>query len=177
MHSSRTRRSILQDAAALGLLGMTGLLSPEAQANSLRVGQPAPPATLVALDGRRFATRDLLGRVVILTFLATWCEPCRDELPLLSDYQLAHGEKGLTVLGFSLDGPEEREAVRAMAAPLHFPIGLLSASDVAGYGRIWHIPVSFTIDRAGRLADDGWKDKHPVWTSERLERVVAPLLA
>jgi cytochrome c biogenesis protein CcmG/thiol:disulfide interchange protein DsbE len=176
LRSSRTRRAVLHNAAAFGLLGVTGLLAPAARASSLRVGQPAPPATLVTLDGKRLATSDLLGRVVILTFLATWCEPCRDELPLLSAYQQAHAAQGLTVLGFSLDESDHLDEVRAMAAPLRFPVGLLSASQAPGYGRIWHIPVSFTIDRAGRLADDGWKDKHPVWTSERLERVVAPLL-
>lgn len=141
------------------------------------MGQPAPPATLVTLDGRHLATQDLLGRVVILTFLATWCGPCREELPLHSDYLQEHASRGLTVLGFSLDTPDILDRVRAMAAPLHFPVGLLSASSAPGYGRIWRIPVSFTIDRAGRLADDGWKDKPPVWTRERLERVVAPLLA
>src|SRR5512140_576610 len=167
----------MRNAAALGLLGATGLLTPVARANSLQVGQPAPPATLVTLDGQRLSTSDYLGRVVVLTFLATWCVPCRDELPLLSDYQQRFAHKGLTVLGFSLDEPDQMADVRAMAAPLHFPIGLLSASQAPGYGRIWHIPVSFTIDRAGRLADNGWKDKKPVWTPERLERVVAPLLA
>jgi peroxiredoxin len=136
----------------------------------------APAATLVTLDGKHISTRGLLGNVVVLTFLATWCEPCREELPLLSDYQQAHQRKGFTVLGFSLDEPEDLEKVRKMAAPLRFPVGLLSASEAAGYGRIWHIPVSFTIDRSGRLADNGWKDKHPVWTPERLQRVVDPLL-
>jgi cytochrome c biogenesis protein CcmG, thiol:disulfide interchange protein DsbE len=131
---------------------------------------------LVTLDGKRLSTPDLRGQVVILTFLATWCEPCREELPLLSEYQQAHAAQGLTVLGFSLDEPEHLDEVRKMAAPLHFPIGFLSASQAPGYGRIWHIPVSFTIDRAGRLADDGWKDRNPVWTPERLERVVEPLL-
>ena len=178
LHSSRTRRAVLHNATALGLLAVTGLLRPPvARANALRVGQPAPPATLVTLDGKRLSTRDFLGRVVVLTFLATWCEPCRDELPLLSEYQQAHAEDGLTVLGFSLDESDRLDEVRAMVAPLHFPVGLLSASQAPGYGRIWHIPVSFTIDRAGRLADDGWKDKRPVWTAERLQRVVAPLLA
>jgi cytochrome c biogenesis protein CcmG/thiol:disulfide interchange protein DsbE len=152
------------------------LLAPAARASSLQVGQPAPPATLVTLDGSRLSTSDYLGQVVILTFLATWCVPCREELPLLSEYQQQHAANGLVVLGFSLDEPDQMVQVRAMAAPLHFPVGLLSASQAPGYGRIWHIPVSFTIDRAGRLADNGWKDKHPVWTPERLERVVAPLL-
>lgn len=168
---------MLQGAGAAALLGASGLLSRVASANALHVGQPAPPATLITLDGRSLATRDLLGRVVILTFLATWCGPCREELPLLSDYAQEHAERGLTVLGFSLDTPDRLDELRAMTAPLRFPVGLLSASSAPGYGRIWRIPVSFTIDRTGRLADDGWKDKHPVWTPARLERVVAPLLA
>ena len=176
VHSLRTRRVFLRDTTALSLLGAGGLLAPQARASSLRVGETAPPATLVTLDGKRISTGGLHGKIVILTFLATWCEPCREELPLLSDYQQAHAAQGLVVLGFSLDDPADLDKVRAMAAPLHFPIGLLSASEAAGYGRIWRLPVSFTIDRAGRLADDGWKDKHPVWTPERLQRVVEPLL-
>lgn len=174
MRSSSTRRELIQQASAVGLLAATNMLSAPARANSLRLGEPAPPATLVTLDGQRLASKDYAGRVLILTFLATWCEPCRDELPLLSDYQQSH--PGLAILGFSLDSPDRVEAVRAMAAPLRFPIGLLSASQAPGYGRIWRIPVSFTIDRSGRLVDDGWKDKHPVWTTERLHRVVDPLL-
>jgi cytochrome c biogenesis protein CcmG, thiol:disulfide interchange protein DsbE len=176
LRSSRTRRAMLRCALGLGLMGAGGLLASAARANSLRVGEPAPPATLVTLDGKRYSTADLRGRVVILTFLATWCEPCREELPLLSDYQAQNSDRGLTVLGFSLDTSDRLDEVRAMASPLRFPVGLLSASTAPGYGRIWHIPVSFTIDRAGRLADDGWQDKHPVWTPERLQRVVAPLL-
>jgi hypothetical protein len=53
----------------------------------------------------------------------------------------------------------------------------LANSSAPGYGRIWRLPVNFTIDRAGRLIDDGWKDRKPTWTTERLERIVAPLLA
>ncbi|GGA51567.1 hypothetical protein [Dyella nitratireducens] len=43
---------------------------------------------------------------------------------------------------------------------------------VPGYGRIWHLPVSFTIDRDGKLVDNGWKDKQPAWTQERLHQIV-----
>jgi len=149
----------------------------EARANDLRVGERAPPATLATLDGQKLSTTDLLGRVVILTFWATWCVPCRDELPLLSKYASEHAAQGLQVLGFSLDLPEELEGVRAVARSLSFPVGLLAQSSAPGYGRIWRIPVNFTIDRQGRLVDDGWQDKKPVWTQERLDRLVTPLLA
>ncbi|MEO6925538.1 MAG: TlpA family protein disulfide reductase, partial [Rhodanobacter sp.] len=80
------------------------------------------------------------------------------------------------VLGFSLDTPDELAKVREVADTLSFPVGLLGDPHVPGYGRIWHLPVSFVIGRDGRLVDNGWKDKNPVWTSERLQRVVTPLL-
>jgi cytochrome c biogenesis protein CcmG/thiol:disulfide interchange protein DsbE len=174
--ASRARRSVLQGAAACGLLGFGSLLAPRARANDMRVGQPAPAATLVTLDGKRLSTLELTGHVVILTFWATWCVPCRQELPLLSRYAVEHAAHGLTVLGFTLDTPDELDAVRAVARTLSFQVGFLAASSAPGYGRIWRIPVNFTIDRAGRLVDDGWNDRHPEWTRERLARIVTPLL-
>jgi cytochrome c biogenesis protein CcmG/thiol:disulfide interchange protein DsbE len=167
---------VLRGAGAWGLLGLWSLQAPRAQANEVRVGQPAPAATLMTLDGQRLSTQELIGQVVILTFWATWCVPCRDELPLLSRYAAEHAAQGLSVLGFTLNTPDELDPVRAVARTLSFPVGFLERSSAPGYGRIWRIPVNFTIDRAGRLVDDGWKDRHPVWTRERLARVVTPLL-
>ena len=66
--------------------------------------------------------------------------------------------------------------VRQIARSLQFPVGLLGSAYAGGYGRVWHLPVNFTIDRQGLLADNGWTDDSPVWTAERLERVVLPLL-
>jgi thiol-disulfide isomerase/thioredoxin len=90
---------------------------------------------LHALDGRSISTDELRGKVVILTFWATWCEPCRDELPLLSDYAARHADQGLQVLGFSLDGPDELSAVRQVASGLSFPVGLLGSAWAGDYGR------------------------------------------
>src|SRR5262249_40425881 len=148
-----------------------------AEANDLRVGAPAPPATLVTLDGRRTSTTQLIGQVVIVTFWATWCEPCREELPLLSRYADQHADAGLQVLGFGLDPPDKLAQVQAVAQTLSFPVGLMANSSAPGYGRIWRLPVSFTINRAGLLVVDGWKEKQPVWTTQRLEEIVTPLLA
>lgn len=172
-----TRRDVLRRLAALGGLIQCSLLPVSARADSLRVGAPAPPATLMTLDGARLSTTALKGNVIILTFWATWCEPCREELPLLSSYAKEHAASGLRVLGFSLDDAEDLPKVRAAARTLEFPVGLLGSDRLEGYGRIWRIPVNFTIDRQGRLVDNGWKDKKPVWTQERLERIVTPLLA
>jgi len=168
--SGGARHWILSVLAAL-------LAAPAARAAELRVGAPAPPLTLVTLDGQHISTADLRGQVVILTFWATWCAPCRAELPLLSDYAARHHAEGLTVLAFSLDDPERLAEVRAIAATLSFPVGLLGSDRAGGYGRMWRLPVSFTIDRAGRLANDGWKEKNPALQAGRLEELVTPLLA
>ncbi|MEA3181629.1 MAG: hypothetical protein QOI59_5152 [Gammaproteobacteria bacterium] len=166
-----TRRAVLKGCVAAMIAAAA-----TARANDLRVGAMAPPATLVTLEGQKISTADLLGHVVILTFWATWCTPCRDELPLLSSYADRHAEAGLKVLGFSLDPPEKLADVQRVGQTLHFPVGLLASSSTPGYGRIWRLPVNFTIDRAGRLVEDGWKEKTPSWTAERLEQIVTPLL-
>jgi cytochrome c biogenesis protein CcmG/thiol:disulfide interchange protein DsbE len=168
---------MLQRSAALGLVGWGALRAPLADASSLRIGELAPRATLVTLDGRRIATSDLLGQVVIITFWATYCIPCREELPLLSIYAGQHASQGLTVLGFSLDEPSELAQVKEVAQTLSFPVGLLANSSAPGFGRIWRMPANFTIDRSGRLVNNSWKDKQSGWTQERLERIVTPLLA
>lgn len=169
------RRWLLRRGLAVAALAGVGGVR-VAAAGGLRVGERAPKATLVDLAGRAWVTSDLQGRVVVLTFWATWCGPCREELPLLSAYAADHEAAGLTVLGFCLDGRDSLPAVRAVAGPLHFPVGLLSDSEASGFGRPWRIPVNFTIARDGRLADDGWKDRQPAWTAERLARIVTPLL-
>jgi thiol-disulfide isomerase/thioredoxin len=161
-------------ALSLGASGL-GRFSTTCAA-TLAVGQPAPSLVLHTLDGRNISTADLLGKVIVLTFWATWCEPCRDELPLLSAYAARNADRGLQVLGFSLDGAGDLSAVREVAASLSFPVGLLGSAWAGDYGRMWRIPVSFTIGRTGLLADNGWDDKYPVWTSERLQRVITPLL-
>jgi cytochrome c biogenesis protein CcmG, thiol:disulfide interchange protein DsbE len=169
------RRGFLVALAAACACG--GRPSPRAWAAGLQVGAVAPQATLVTLDGQRISSADLIGQVVILAFWATWCAPCRDELPLLSDYLVHHAASGLHILGFSLDARDTLAEVRKVAQSLRFPVGLMSASSAPGYGRIWRLPVSFTIDRKGLLAQDGWKEKQPVWTRERLDQIVTPLLS
>jgi hypothetical protein len=73
--------------------------------------------------------------------------------------------------------PDTLPDVKRVAQTLSFPVGLLAHSSTSGYGRIWRLPVNFTIDRTGQLVVDGWKEKPPSWTAERLEQVVTPLLA
>src|SRR5208282_1582439 len=113
-----------RQAIGIGVAVGAGMLTRSARANDLKVGAMAPPLVLHTLDGRAIATRDLLGQVVIVTFWATWCLPCREELPLLSEYAELHGHDGLQILGFSIDDPANLAIVHTVAATLTFPVGL-----------------------------------------------------
>jgi len=170
-----TRRAVLKGGAA-SLVAAVGLGSEPAAANALHVGAPAPPVSLVTLDGVEISTAELKGQVVLVTFWATWCVPCREELPLLSRFQDEHRAEGLQVLGIALDPPDELADVRRIASGLSFPNALQARVTAPGYGRIWRLPVSFVLDRAGTLVLDGWKERRPAWTPARLEEVLAPLL-
>jgi cytochrome c biogenesis protein CcmG, thiol:disulfide interchange protein DsbE len=145
-------------------------------AHHLKAGEPAPALTLHTLDGRNISTSDLNGKVVIVTFWATWCPPCREELPLLSEYAAKHEKDGLVVLGFSLDEPADMKEVKKVASGLSFPVGLLGSQYAGEYGRVWRLPVSFVIDRNGKLVENGWDLDDPVWSPPRLVKVVDPLL-
>lgn len=171
------RRAWLRTAGTWALAGAAACAGvPASAANTLRVGHPAPPLALRTLDGQRIATNDLLGQVVLVTFWATWCAPCQEELPLLSEYAQQQAAHGLRVLAFSLDSPAQLPKVRQMSAQWSFPVGLLDSPWVPGYGRIWKLPVSFVIDRLGRLQYNGWDDDQPAWTPTRLHQVLDPLL-
>jgi len=148
----------------------------DADAAPLQVGKPAPQLVLHTLDGRSISSKDLQGKVVILTFWATWCSPCLAELPLLSDYAARHAAQGLEVLGFSLDGVDNLPEVRKFAARREFPGG--AAGQRLGW-RLWpHVAHSGQFHDRPQclLANNGWDEKEPTWTAERLERVVTPLL-
>jgi cytochrome c biogenesis protein CcmG, thiol:disulfide interchange protein DsbE len=172
---SPERRALLRSSAALVALSAVGPLARRADARALTLGAQAPPATLITLDGQHVSTATLVGRVVILTFWATYCVPCRDELPLLSRFAIENSA-GLSVLGFCLDEPQKIDEVRRIANSLSFPVGFLREDSAPGYGRIWRLPANFTIGRDGRLRDDRWRDKNPAWTAETLQQVIVPLL-
>ena len=172
---SLRRRALLRalaGGAVFAAMGWPAL----ARAGGPRLGQPAPALALHTLDGETITVESLRGSVVILTFWATWCAPCKEELPQLSAYAAQHAAQGLRVLGFCLDEPDNLAAVRKAAAGLSFPVGLLGSAYAGGYGRIWKLPANFTIDRSGVLVDNSWNDERPEWTAERLQRIVTPLL-
>ena len=136
----------MQRSFVLLLAAVTLLASRPAAAGDA----PAPGFTVRALDGHTLRLSDYRGRPVVLDFWATWCKPCRASMPHLSEMQQRYGERGLVVVGLSVDdaAPEE---VRSYAESLRVKFRLAMANDrvLDDYGPIRALPMTFFINRKG----------------------------
>lgn len=113
----------------------------------------APAMVGKTLDGEPFALTDLAGKVVLINVWATWCGPCREELPELQRLHAAHNGRGLTVVGVSVDRRGALRAVRAMADDfsLTYPIVFDPDSEAIADWAVRGYPTSFLVDREGML--------------------------
>jgi cytochrome c biogenesis protein CcmG/thiol:disulfide interchange protein DsbE len=137
----------------------------------------AAPASIAAtlLDGTAFSTERLKGRVVFVNFWATWCAPCRAEMPEIETWYRARRERGVEVLALSVDELAEEAKVREAARPFSFPVAMMKTARMSGFGRIWRMPVSAVFDREGRLVKQDWFIQ-PKLDAAALDAVVLPLL-
>ena len=128
--------------------------SGEAEAAGARTEvEQAPAMTLNDIDGREVSLSDYEGQVVLLNFWATWCGPCKIEMPWFVEFQRQYKDQGFTVLAVSLD--EEFEGVKPFAEQykLNFPV-LLGNDDVAeDFGGIVALPTTLIIDKQGRIVN------------------------
>lgn len=116
--------------------------------------RPAPlDFTLPDMNGDDFDLAALRGKVILLNFWATWCGPCKIEIPAFIELQDEYGDQGFQVIGLSVD--DSPEQIRPFAADLgvNYPmlVGLGREDFQEAYGPIWGLPVSFWIDREGTL--------------------------
>lgn len=125
-------------------------------------GVPAPDFELTSLDGRRVKLSDFRGKAVILNFWATWCPPCKVEMPWFVDMQKQLGDKGLVVLGVAMDDsepPKIAEFVHQMG--VNYPVLLGTDKVSEDFGDVQYLPTTFYIDREGRIVGkaDGLLDR------------------
>jgi cytochrome c biogenesis protein CcmG/thiol:disulfide interchange protein DsbE len=121
---------------------------------------PEPELTLKDLDGKNVSLSDYKGKVVLVNFWATWCEPCQVEIPWLIEMQQKYGPKGFVILGIALDEEgksivapyvaKERFDVNGQKVPMSYPI-LIGNDDAADkFGGLFGYPTSILISRDGK---------------------------
>jgi len=112
----------------------------------------APRFVRTDLQGQRFDLAAFKGRVVLLTFWATWCQPCQVEMPHFVDWQSRYGPQGLQIVSVSMD--DDEAPVRAMTQDrgVNYSVLMGDADLARNYGGILGLPVTFLIDRKGRIA-------------------------
>ena len=118
---------------------------------TLTVGQTAPPLALPDSAGRWVTLAAYQGRPVVLNFWATWCEPCRDEMPLFQQAYDRHRGAGLAILGISQDAPDRMQAVRDYwtQAGLTFPTLLDPDSTAAKQYQVFVLPSTIFLNAQG----------------------------
>ncbi len=114
----------------------------------------APDFTLQNLDGEMVSLSDYKGKVVFINFWATWCGPCRQEVPAFVELQEEYGKDKLVILGISLD-QGDLSVVREFSEQYKVNYEILYGTPqvVADYGGIRSIPTTFVVDAEGRLRD------------------------
>jgi cytochrome c biogenesis protein CcmG/thiol:disulfide interchange protein DsbE len=123
-------------------------------------GKPAPDLTLKDLDGKDISLAQYRGKVVLVNFWATWCEPCKVEIPELIELQQKYGAKGFTVLGVAMDDEgrkvvapfvgKERFDVKGGQSQMNYPIVIGNDAAADKFGGLIGYPTSVLISRDGK---------------------------
>lgn len=117
----------------------------------LKNPQPAPQLTIQSLDGRSISLADLGDKVVLLNFWATWCPPCREEIPDLIELQNKYDGR-LQIIGLSMDTGSPGAVKRfAEEKKINYPVAIASPELEAKFGGVIGLPTSFLVDTEGRV--------------------------
>ena len=126
----------------------------------VRNPDPAPDFSLVTLDGKSLSLADEHGKVVLLNFWATWCGPCRAEIPDLIELQKKYKDR-LQIVGLTVD-EDDPEVIKQTVAEtgINYPVAMSSAEVRKRYGGIAALPTSFMVDTLGRVVQkhEGLRD-------------------
>jgi cytochrome c biogenesis protein CcmG, thiol:disulfide interchange protein DsbE len=136
------------------------------------IGAAAPPLVLTAIDGTSIDLAKLRGKVVLVNYWATWCAPCRKEMPTLDAFYRRHRGQNFELVGISVDFARDAAKMRKAAAGVSYPAVGIKDIEVNGFGAPDGVPVTYVIDGEGII-----RDKFIAVPNKLLNDVVVPMLA
>ncbi|MBI1740745.1 MAG: TlpA family protein disulfide reductase [Acidobacteriales bacterium] len=113
--------------------------------------RPAPDFSLTDLSGAKLILSGYRGKVVLLDFWATWCDPCKTEIPHFIEMQNRYGRQGFQVIGISMDDDEKLVREFQQQFKMNYPVAMGNADLAGQYGGILGLPITFVLDRQGRI--------------------------
>ena len=147
-------------ASAALAAGVAGCTMPDASSR-VAVGAPAPSYRAVSLEGDSVSLAGLRGKVVLFNVWATWCHPCRDEIPELRELHARYQSRGLELIGVSVDADGSDDVIRSFMRDfqMHYPIWRDPGERVSTRFLVIGVPATFLIDRDGILR---WRKTGPI---------------
>ena len=121
--------------------------------NTAIKGKDAPDFQLTGVDGKTIQLADLRGKAVLLNFWATWCPPCKIEIPWFVDLQKQYGPQGLQIVGVAMDEGNPRDAIAKFAKEMGVNYTMVLGNDkiADAYGGVEALPTTFYIGRDGKI--------------------------
>jgi len=139
------------------------------------IGQPAPALVVQELNGQTFDLSAMRGKVVVINFWATWCQPCRQEMPALDAFYRQYHTQGVEIIGISADRPHERSNVNKVMQSFSYPAAMLDDVKDDDFGDPSSVPVTFIIDGTGVVRAKFTPDE-TLATQRSLSAAILPLL-
>lgn len=140
-------------------LRTAALLAIALPALAITQSSPAPDFTLTARGGKTVSLSQFKGQVVMINFWATWCGPCRQEMPLLESIHKKYGKMGFTLLGVNVEPDPKAAEAWLKETPVSFPVLFDTKSEVSTLYSVSGMPSTVIIDRKGtiRMIHRGYK--------------------
>src|SRR5690349_13204941 len=139
-------------------------------------GKPAPDFSLASLDGKAtLKLSDFKGKAVLLNFWATWCQPCKIEMPWFVQLQKQYGPDGLQFLGVAMDDAKPADIGDfANSMGVNYPILIGKEAVGAAYGGVQFLPETFYIDRNGKVVDRAFGLKGRGEIEDDIKKILGP---
>lgn len=158
----------------IGAMAVLWAVTNSVNAASALVSAPAPDFALRSMNAANVRLSEHLGQVVLINFWATWCGPCRQEMPLLDELYAKYQRAGLILLGVSIDEDRQEAIEMAQTLKITYPILFDDRKDVSRAYRLGTMPVTVLIDREGvvRYVSDGYKPGYEKRYTEKLRELL-----